>query len=253
MSVTSNFTRRINEKGRDDEHSVDEHSDEQARDPREPANRLLRDLRSRPDGLSARKAERRLVAHGPNELRRRGGRRWPRRARSSSSSIRSRCSSGSPPRSRSSPGVSGAWRRDRSPSSSSTLLFAFAQEQQAERAVEALVAYLPQQAPSLVATGERQFVDARELVPGDVVVLAEGDRISADARLLAGGDRGRSCRPLQVSRSPFSDPSTFVGCLRTAARGARSRLQRHDVRRRRGRGARLLHGDAAPSSGESRR
>ena len=64
-------------------------------------------------------------------------------------------------------------------------LFAFAQEQQAERAVEALVAYLPQQAVAR-RDGEREFVDARELVPGDVIVLAEGDRISADARLLQG-------------------------------------------------------------------
>jgi magnesium-transporting ATPase (P-type) len=47
-------------------------------DPREPVTRLLRDLRSQPGGLSTRDAERRLVAYGPNELRRRAGRRWPR-------------------------------------------------------------------------------------------------------------------------------------------------------------------------------
>ncbi|MGH3043783.1 MAG: cation-transporting P-type ATPase, partial [Gaiellaceae bacterium] len=40
-------------------------------------DRLLRDLRAQPDGLSSRQAERQLVAYGPNELRRRGGRRWP--------------------------------------------------------------------------------------------------------------------------------------------------------------------------------
>ena len=28
------------------------------------------------------------------------------------------------------------------------------------------------------------------LVPGDLLVIGEGDRISADARLLVGGDRG---------------------------------------------------------------
>ena len=64
-------------------------------------------------------------------------------------------------------------------------LFAFVQEQQAERAVEALERYLPQQA-FVVRDGRRAVVEARELVPGDVLLLEEGQRISADARLLEG-------------------------------------------------------------------
>ena len=63
--------------------------------------------------------------------------------------------------------------------------FAFAQERQAERAVEALSRYLPQQA-TVCRDGKREVIDARELVPGDVLLLLEGDRISADARLLHG-------------------------------------------------------------------
>ena len=39
---------------------------------------LLRRLGARPEGLSQREAERRLAAYGRNELVRRGGRRWPR-------------------------------------------------------------------------------------------------------------------------------------------------------------------------------
>ena len=35
-------------------------------------------------------------------------------------------------------------------------------------------------------TGSARLIDARELVPGDVLLVAEGDRISADARLLQG-------------------------------------------------------------------
>src|SRR5438128_594075 len=46
-------------------------------DPEERLDLLLRDLRSTRKGLSAREAARRLVRYGPNELRRRGGRRWP--------------------------------------------------------------------------------------------------------------------------------------------------------------------------------
>ena len=64
-------------------------------------------------------------------------------------------------------------------------LFAFVQERQAERSVEALSRYLPQQA-TVRRDETRQTVDARTLVPGDVLLLAEGDRISADARLLDG-------------------------------------------------------------------
>ena len=43
----------------------------------EPLALLYRDLRTSPRGLSGREAARRLVSFGPNELTRRGGRRWP--------------------------------------------------------------------------------------------------------------------------------------------------------------------------------
>ena len=56
---------------------------------------------------------------------------------------------------------------------------------QAERAVEALQAYLPQHA-TVLRDGTAVTVEAVQLVPGDVLLLEEGDRISADARLLAG-------------------------------------------------------------------
>lgn len=64
-------------------------------------------------------------------------------------------------------------------------LFAFTQERHAEKAVEALAAYLPEQA-RVIRDGEPHLIPARELVPGDVMVLAEGDRVSADARVLSG-------------------------------------------------------------------
>jgi magnesium-transporting ATPase (P-type) len=63
--------------------------------------------------------------------------------------------------------------------------FAFAQEMQAEQAVEALAAYLPTHA-KVLRDGQEQEIDATALVPGDVLVIEEGDRISADARLVAG-------------------------------------------------------------------
>lgn len=63
--------------------------------------------------------------------------------------------------------------------------FAFVQEVQAERAVAALAQYLPQRAKAL-RDGEVLEIDASELVPGDIGVIEQGDRIAADVRLLAG-------------------------------------------------------------------
>ena len=163
---------------------LDEHlSPGAAGDPREPISRLLRDLRSRPEGLSSREAERRLTAYGPNELRRRGGRRWPRQLAKQfvhPLALLLWLATGL------------AFVAD-TPALGAAIvaviflnaLFAFAQERQAERAVEALARYLPQQA-AVRRDGERQVIDARALVPGDVLLLTEGDRISADARLLQG-------------------------------------------------------------------
>jgi magnesium-transporting ATPase (P-type) len=64
-------------------------------------------------------------------------------------------------------------------------VFALLQERQAERAVEALAAFLPDQV-AVLRDGHRQLVEARLLVPGDVILLDEGDRVPADARLIEG-------------------------------------------------------------------
>jgi len=61
--------------------------------------------------------------------------------------------------------------------------FSFAQEYRAERAVRALSALLPETV--VVRRGGRKLtVPAAELVLGDIVLLREGDRISADARVI---------------------------------------------------------------------
>jgi calcium-translocating P-type ATPase len=152
-------------------------------DPQESTDRLLRDLRTRRDGLSGREAERRTLVYGPNELVRHRGREWPRQLL----------------RQLTHPlalllwmaavlaGISGA-----APLSVAIVIvivinagFAFVQERHAEQAVEALSAFLPTRA-RVERQGARVTVDARSLVPGDVIYLTEGDRVSADARLLSG-------------------------------------------------------------------
>jgi P-type Ca2+ transporter type 2C len=61
--------------------------------------------------------------------------------------------------------------------------FSFAQEYRAERAVRALSSLLPETA-TVRRGGRKQTIPAVELVPGDVVLLREGDRVSADGRVL---------------------------------------------------------------------
>ncbi|MEZ5100902.1 MAG: cation-transporting P-type ATPase [Thermoleophilia bacterium] len=153
------------------------------RDPREPVALLLRDLRATPAGLSVREAARRLVVHGPNELERRGGRRWPRELARQLLHPLALLLFGA---------AALAFVEGEHEIGGAVLVvillnaaFAIAQERHAERAVEALRSYLPDRAIAL-RDGRPTEVDVRELVPGDVIVLAEGDRISADARLLDG-------------------------------------------------------------------
>ncbi len=62
-------------------------------------------------------------------------------------------------------------------------IFSFWQEYQAEKATEALKKILPSTA-KVVREGKEREIVAAELVPGDVIVLDEGDNISADARLV---------------------------------------------------------------------
>jgi Ca2+-transporting ATPase len=63
-------------------------------------------------------------------------------------------------------------------------LFSFWQEFQAERALAALKKVLPMQV-KVYRDGTLQQIPVRELVRGDVMQLEEGDRISADARLVS--------------------------------------------------------------------
>ena len=145
--------------------------------------RLLRDLDATPRGLSSREADRRLVQYGPNALRRRGGAQWPRELAGQLTH----------------PLALLLWLAaglsflvgSQTVGIAVVLVivlnaaFAFAQELQAERAVEALAGYMPQRA-TVVRDGAARVIEAVELVPGDVVLLEEGERVAADMRLLSG-------------------------------------------------------------------
>ncbi|MFZ2196116.1 MAG: HAD-IC family P-type ATPase, partial [Thermodesulfovibrionales bacterium] len=62
-------------------------------------------------------------------------------------------------------------------------IFAFIQEYRAEKALEALKKLLPFDV-QLIREGREKRVPSREIVPGDIMLLAEGDMIPADARLI---------------------------------------------------------------------
>ncbi|MFD0274235.1 cation-translocating P-type ATPase [Kitasatospora sp. NPDC127111] len=154
-----------------------------APDPREPLGLLFRDLRTSPRGLTEREATRRQTVYGPNVLTRHSGRHRLRELAAQFTHPLAlllavaavlAAVSGSPALAVAIVAVIVL-----------NAMLAFAQEQQAERAVEALAAFLPEQS-TVVRDGVRRDVPAAALVPGDVLAVEEGDRISADARLLSG-------------------------------------------------------------------
>ncbi|MHC1743371.1 MAG: cation-translocating P-type ATPase [Syntrophobacteraceae bacterium] len=89
--------------------------------------------------------------------------------------------------------------------------FSFWQEYKAERATEAMRRLLPTYA-RLMRDGEVRQIPAQELVPGDVLLLSEGDRISADARLVEEAE-------LRVDQSTLTGESLHVRKTSEAIKG----------------------------------
>lgn len=81
-------------------------------------------------------------------------------------------------------------------------VFSFWQEHRAGKATDALKNMLPSYA-RVIRDGQEQKILAEDLVIGDIILLAEGDRISADARLIESSD-------LQVDQSTLTGESNPV-------------------------------------------
>jgi len=81
-------------------------------------------------------------------------------------------------------------------------VFSFMQEFRASKATEALKKMLPSNA-RVIRGGQEQQIPAEDLVPGDIMLIEEGDKISADARLIASSD-------LQVNQSTLTGESNPV-------------------------------------------
>jgi sodium/potassium-transporting ATPase subunit alpha len=78
-------------------------------------------------------------------------------------------------------------------------IFTFIQEYRAEKAVEALKRLLPFNV-KVLRDGSVKEIPAREVVPGDVFLLSEGDKVSADARLI-------EANRLMINNAPLTGES----------------------------------------------
>jgi magnesium-transporting ATPase (P-type) len=98
-------------------------------------------------------------------------------------------------------------------------LFSFWQEYKAEKATEAMRRMLPVSA-SVLRDGEARRVQAAELVPGDVILLSEGDSISADGRVVEEAE-------LRVDQSTLTGESAKV--RKTSEASPRKNLARIEI------------------------
>ena len=192
--------------------------DEPRFDPEEEISLLLRDLGTSRQGLSPREATRRLEQHGPNEIQRREQR----------SRVRDLAAQFTHPLAlllwvaAALAVVGGIVPLALAIVAVIVLnaVFAFAQELQAERATEALQAFLPPQT-RVRRGGAAMDIPASELVPGDVLLIEEGDRLAADARLVDG--------LVELDMSPLTGESQSVSRSARRSRPSPSLLEADDL------------------------
>jgi calcium-translocating P-type ATPase len=189
-----------------------------ALDPEEATPRLLADLQTQAGGLDEREAARRLLQFGPNAIRRETGPPWWR-------SLLEQFTH---------PLALLLWAAAALSLATGVVTlaaaivvvillnaaFAFAQERQAEHATEALSHLLPPRA-RVRRGGGLVEIDAVALVPGDLLLLAEGDRLSADARLIAGA--------VEVDMSPLTGESQPVTRSTERSHPAAALLEAEDL------------------------
>lgn len=113
-------------------------------------------------------------------------------------------------------------------------IFAFAQEERAQQAAEGLRQMLPRRA-TVLRDGVPADIPADDLVVGDVMLLAEGDRICADGSVLRAAALAVDTSAMtgeSVSAHPGAGDAIHAGCFvvegeaaaRVTATGGRTRL-----------------------------
>lgn len=106
------------------------------------------------------------------------------------------------------------------------------QEWRAEKAMETLKSWMPEYA-KVIRDGELKKILVKNLVPGDIIVLEDGDRVPADARLIEAYDlwtnnvpltgesepQPRTTEPVAVVDVPYLDASNMVFMSTSVAKG----------------------------------
>jgi Ca2+-transporting ATPase len=106
--------------------------------------------------------------------------------------------------------IGGAWQNDQGMWELSFILvlvvlintfFSLFQEWRAEKAMETLKNWMPEYA-KVIRDGELRKMQVKELVPGDIIVLEEGDRVPADGRLIEAFELWTNNVPLTGESEP---------------------------------------------------
>ena len=146
-----------------------------------PASRVLEELGSGTGGLSEPEARARLALHGPNRLREEAGQSpfliFARQFTDLLIVILAVAAAIS--------AFLGEWLDAAAILAIIVLngVIGFLQEYRAEKTLEALKKMIAPVA-RVIRDGTEGMIDARDLVPGDVILIMEGDRVPADGRLL---------------------------------------------------------------------
>jgi magnesium-transporting ATPase (P-type) len=106
------------------------------------------------------------------------------------------------------------------------------QEWRAEKAMETLKSWMPEYS-KVIRDGELKKMLVKDLVPGDIIVLEDGDRVPADARLITAYDlwtnnvpltgesepQPRTTEPVPILDSAYLDASNMVFMSTSVAKG----------------------------------
>ena len=102
-------------------------------------------------------------------------------------------------------------------------IIGFAQEMKAQGAIDALARMIKTEATVMRSHDRRERIDASLLVPGDVVLLATGDRVPADLRIL-------EAKSLRINESALTGESLPVEKSVTVSESGASVGDRHGMR-----------------------
>ena len=171
-----------------------------------PVNEVFEALETSPNGLTSEEARKRLATNGPNMLVEKKGKPITYKFFSHFKDLFSVLLLFASLLA----AIGGAWQGDPGMWELSFIIlivvlintfFSLFQEWRAEKAMETLKSWMPEYA-KVIRDGELQKILVKEVVPGDVIVLEEGDRVPADGRLIEAFELWTNNVPLTGESEP---------------------------------------------------